>query len=197
VPEQPPVATDASDPPRRRRVRGAIYLLLLVVGIFLAWRAHRMLHGPDEPDRPGMSLLDPGPRDARSAGVDFSSPDALTADVYALAGLQSTDRDPGDIAPPPGATRRLAFELGDGTRGGRYDTPATMAEAAAYYRRVLDEEGFRAVGEKTGAGDSLTLVFVKDQARAIITLRKKPSDANIVEIVVIIKDPLEGPSPAE
>jgi hypothetical protein len=197
VPEKPPVANDAPDTPRGRRLRGAIYLGLLVVGIIGAWRGHVMLRGPDEPDRPGMSLLDPGSRRMESSGVDFSSPDALTGDVYALAGLRHTDSDPGGIAPPAGATRRLAFELGDGTRGGRYDTSATMADTAAYYRRVLDDEGFQAVGEKAGSDGRRTLVFVKQQARAIITLRKRPSDANIVEIVVIMKDPLEGPTPAE
>ena len=197
MPEQPPVANDVPDAPRGRRFRGALCLSFLVVGILLAWRGHVLLRGPDEPDRPGMSLLEPGPRRTGSAGVDFSSPDALTGDVYALAGLRSTDRDPGGIAPPPGATRRLAFELGDGTRGGRYDTPATMSETAAYYRRVLADEGFRPVGEKTGSDGRRTLVFVNRQARAIITLRNKPSDANIVEIVVIMKDPLEGSSPAE
>ena len=196
MPEQPPVANDVADAPRGRRLRGVIYLSLLGVGIFLAWRGHVLLRGPDEPDRPGMSLLEPGPRQT-GAGVDFSSPDAMAGDVYALAGLQHTDRDPGDIAPPPGATRRLAFELGDGTRGGRYDTPGTMAAGAEYYRRVLVDEGFRSVGEKTGSDGRRTLVFVKQQARAIITLRKKASDANIVEIVVIMKDPPEGSSPAE
>jgi len=182
-----PASPGGSDIPSRRFPRTVLLLTLLAGGVLLAWAAHRRVFRPHE-NEPS-----PKSRPRRSSLPDtkpwpVSAPAEAFGETLAERAVRPLEGDPGGIAPPPSARRVSAFEFSDGTLYGRYDDPGPMESAEDHYRRTLEAKGYRRLGEVSVAEGGRTVVYERDGAQALVTLRKKASDGKmVVEIVVLVK----------
>lgn len=188
----------AGPPPRRRVARwwrvaqGAAF-----VGAFsfAIWQGVIFFRTP---------RLSPSPHPGAQAPPESDMPIVTTrpgagltaAGAMASAGVETIDADPGDLAPPPEAKRRLArqYRLGEYRRQeGAYDYRGAMRSAEEHYRKTLTAAGFAASGELGGASGWRTLAFTRGPDAATVSLRANPADARIVSIVVVLSVPVRKP----
>ena len=190
-----PAASPGPDapPPRRHARLWRAVLVTAFVGAcsFALWQGVVFFRNAPLASAPG-----PGAPGAAGADVPLATTrpaDPLTgAGAMAYAGLETLDADPGALAPPPGASRRLArqYLLGEFRRQeGAYDYRGTVASAEEHYRKALPAAGFVPANDWGAPPGWRTLAFTRGREAATVSLRSNPADARIVTIVVVVSVP--------
>ncbi|MFP4105976.1 MAG: hypothetical protein ACLFVU_07785 [Phycisphaerae bacterium] len=184
------------DSSRRGKLRAFLYLCLIVVVLFAAWQAHLLFF--TDPDRsesgpPPLSSLRAGT--ATTTTQPASSPVGNLFDPLRELGLNRVEEDPGNFPPPAGATRSRAFEKqfrGERTLHAAYYLQGDLLQAAEHYRRLAAERDFKLVRNSEADNGVLTLLFLRDQSRLRVVLRKSPRNAKMVILSVLFTRPVDG-----
>jgi hypothetical protein len=104
--------------------------------------------------------------------------------------------DPCGLAPPPGAVRRAAFRLPDGSLAARYELAGDVPAAAAHYSRALRHAGFHLLGDASpGPWRWLTFRHRRTRAAAAVGLRQNRADEKMIRIVIKITPPAQPAGP--
>lgn len=120
---------------------------------------------------------------------EANSPTGGVGSPAAAMGLRPLAGDPGGIAPPSGATRASAFErkLSDALeQQARYQWWGEPAEAAAHYRKILQQRGFALASDRVGKQGWRTMVLSSGNIACTVTLQTNPGHGRLVIIVVVV-----------
>ncbi len=190
TPELSPEPSHDSPAPRRGARLWRVVLAASFVGAcsFAVWQGVEFFR--DERLAPARAPASQVAPDADVPVVTTRPGERGTAGgAMAAAGVETIDADPGELAPPPGARRRLArqYRLGEHRRQeGAYDYSGTMLSAEEHYRKALASAGFAASGDWGGPPAWRTLAFTRGRDAATVSLRTNTADARIVAIVVVV-----------
>jgi hypothetical protein len=180
-----------------RAWRSAVCLGLMVLGVFAAWLAARVVRAHLESSRAGDRdrAIFPGP--ATQPQWRPEDPMEAFSRPFAAVGLARLDADPGEIPPPAGARMLYAFQrprTDEIEQQAQYEFCGSGEEAAGHYRRVLEAEGFRLLRNAEAPAGERALVFEKAGAWATVRLRTNLQRAKSVIIVLTVVSPARDES---
>ncbi len=140
--------------PKGSRLRGALYVLLLIAGILLAWQVHRFYvrpaKGPDA-DKLALWMNAQMPASAPSSGA--TDPAAMARRPESAADLTRLDTLPAGLPPMSGAQTGSAWQRRSGAYVEQYAryriASADTAAAAEYYKTVGAKAGFAVAGDRS------------------------------------------------
>jgi hypothetical protein len=184
--------TDNSRVDRRRKVRKLAYVGLVIAMIILAWQVHEFFRVRSQRQELDVEGYNIGMTATTGPAWPSSGPGAVIGRGVAVAGLVELAGDPGDIPPPPGASRIRSFErkaLGFIEQQGRYQYRGSSSSAEEHYGSILAARGFTPLGAGGKSRQRRTIVFVKAPLRVIVSLPNIPEEGKIVSIVLTVVFP--------
>jgi len=173
-----------------RRARPLLLLVLLVVAIFAAWQVHEAFF--DEHSTAPPRAVGPRPdRPADPPGV-WSAANLLTHPL-AGEGIDKLDGDPGGIAPPEGATTRLAHSFVRGnilTERASYDVPGEVDKTLAHYSEAMARRGLGVLNVREDRPDAKFIEFSgAGGLTAVLRLWKLDGDDRMVRVILVVDRP--------
>ncbi|MGB2821821.1 MAG: hypothetical protein WBF17_12620 [Phycisphaerae bacterium] len=167
----------------------ALCLGLMVLAVFAAWLAARIVRSHLESSRAGARnrVIFPGPA-SQPQWQPEDRTDAFTK-PFAAVGLAPLDADPGKIPPPAGAKVLYAFQrrrAGETEQQAHYELSGSQEQATGHYTRVLKAEGFSLLKDGADATGRRVLVFEKAGVYATVAVRTNLQRAKLVVLVVTV-----------
>lgn len=185
--------------PRRSAGMFVLYVLLTAAAGVAAWQVREFL---DRSSSRGASTtaLPTGALTQDSSSQPAEGAKDWLRNPLSTLPLRPLERDPGDIAPPPGATRLSAeggVVAGQLVAHARYRYEGMMDDAAEHYRRALERGGFKLLRDASGPGQRRELIGFRQGQSVNVTLRKPSPNARIVSVVLIVTRPEGEPASRE
>ena len=184
---------EKGDTSRQSRAwKTALCLGLMVLGVFAAWLAARVVRSRLESSRAGTRsrVIFPGP----ATQPQWQPQDRMDAfsKPFAAVGLARLDANPGMIPPPAGAKMLYAFQrrrADETEQQAHYEFSGSDDEVAAHYSGVLKAEGFHLLKDAADPTHRRVLAFEKAGAYATVGLRTNLRRAKLVIIVLTVVAP--------
>jgi hypothetical protein len=183
------ITTTTENKPRQWK-GGALYVALLVAGVFAAWQGHMLWFSPDrqtDPSPIGSHRFDP-----KMLEPSADQEDSFLPGEFDSTGMAPMDVDPGRLSPPEGAGGRVAVrrEMGGSVVEEAVYTYAGQADAAlSHYRDLLFDRGFAEQFHRQRSDGSHLAIFTAGDAKVVLALRKPAADRTIRSIVVRVIHP--------
>jgi len=150
-----------------------LYFCLIVAGVFAAWQVHKFVQAGVSDKSPASTPASPLRYQGQSGSTDAPSvPEDLSAEGIMGMGetpmlpsepLENLQGEPGGFAPPEGAERLQGFvrRAEDSfVQIATYNYCGQAGEVADYYRRLLDEAGYKIIKDSGLLESGQRVVFV-------------------------------------
>lgn len=176
-------------PPRWKVTwRSLVSLLLLLVGIAGSLYLHQSWRERADRNASSLPLLPTGVWDHPArATLPASAPVSQRLVAMLPEGMTPLAGNPMALPPPAGFVRQSGFCRGMGGLSyevANYRGGADMDGVVRHYRSLLESLGLALLGDQTAPDGARTVIFTKEQTKAILRLHKNRRQENIIEVLV-------------
>jgi hypothetical protein len=170
-------------------LRTALYVLLVAAGVFVALQAHQFANRKQDPAADETPPQQPETADEPSQEQDVFDV-ALPADEVGMHRVQALP----PVAPPTSARLRFAWgrralEPGRVQLVWVYSASSRAGDVMEHYRQAFQQAGYRQVEGKTPAKDRETLVFLRDEKLATLSVPTQDPDETLQRFDVTMSRP--------